>query len=264
MLLNSKKTWLTLILVVTSLGLIFGFFYGSKKDYEQVSPKRENITEAIYALGKVKSDLRYEVKVGLITNVKELFVSEGQTVRKGSPLIQFESSSMFRAPFDGVVTKISAFPGEIVAPQVPVLKLENMQKRYIEVALEQQGALRVKPGQKARVDFESIRSKQQEAKVSSIYSREDEFIAHIEITDLDASILPGMTADVVIEIGTKPNALVVPVTSISDGQVTVLRDGKKTKLKLEIGAIDGESAEVISGDLQESDVVLMRKLKTKE
>ncbi|MDX5152521.1 MAG: hypothetical protein R3188_08600, partial [Acidiferrobacterales bacterium] len=88
--------------------------------------------------------------------------------------------------------------------------------------------------------------------------------AHINVPLAD-NILPGMTADVAIEVSHKDKALLVPLSAITDGRVRIRRDGKRKTVKLSIGSIDGNWAEVLSGDISVNDEVLVpRPAKKKE
>src|SRR5690606_24266453 len=128
-----------------------------RSQYTFVSPRQGEVVEAIYGLGKVKTHHKYEIKLGVMTNVQKVFVQEGELVQKGEPLIQFTDSPIFRAPFTGTVTRIEAEAPETVFPQTTILTLEDLDDKYIEVSLEQKDVLKVKKGQKAHVLFESIR-----------------------------------------------------------------------------------------------------------
>ena len=223
---------------------------------DYVKPKYGPIVEAIYGLGKVKTDRVYEVKLGVIKVVKRTFVHEGMNVNKGDRLVSFDGDLVFKAPFSGTVTLVAFHENQSVFPQQPVVRVEDLNTKYIEVSLEQQGALRVRPGLPVQVVFESVRGDVLKGKVSAIFSRNEEFLAHIDVPLAD-NILPGMTADVAIEVSHKDKALLVPLSAIIDGRVRVLRDGKRKTIKLSIGSIDGNWAEVLDGDISVNDEVLV-------
>lgn len=254
------KIWagvLTLVLAVAVAVVVWSQRGGRSVEY--VKPHRGQITEAVYGLGKVKSIHRFEVKLGVISTVKKLFVREGQFVNSGDKLIEFESNALFRAPFSGTVTMINNYDGETALPQVPIVRLEDLKRRFIELSLEQEGALRIKPGQPAKVSLESLRGKILAGKVTALFSREDEFIARIDVEGLDEGVLPGMTADVTVEIGTIQNALLLPAKAIQSGVVLVRRDGKRQKIRVEVDHVDGVMAEIKAGELKEEDEVAVRK-----
>ena len=97
-----------------------------------------------------------------------------------------------------------------------------------------------------------------QGKVSAIYSRGDEFVTRVEVEGLAPNILPGMTADVSVEIGNIKNALLIPLRSIENGLVTLRRNGKWEKKKIEIGHIDGSLAEVLGNFLKPEDEIRVR------
>jgi multidrug efflux pump subunit AcrA (membrane-fusion protein) len=246
------------LLVVLAAGLI-GRELWRRRGYELVHPKRGDLTEAIYGLGKVRSNKRFEVRVGVISTVKEVFVDEGDFVKRGARLIRFEPDIVFRAPFAGTVTFVGIDAGENAPAQTPVLRVEDLSDRYMELSLEQEGALRVKPGQNARVSFESLRRETLRGKVTALYSRQDEFLALVQVPDLSPSVLPGMTADVSVEVGTIKDALLVPLRAVRDGQVTVRKGRKLHKIKVDVGHVDGSWAEIRGDALSLEDEVAVPK-----
>jgi macrolide-specific efflux system membrane fusion protein len=255
-----KKYWWAIILTLTVL-VITGFLIFKKRSYTIHQAKRGDVIEAIYGLGKIKSLKVYEVKMGIMSNITKLYVHEGEKVQKGQLLISFDQDVLLRAPFEGTVSKIAYNEGEVVLPQTSVLRLENLKDRLIEVFLEQEAALRAKSGQKANVIFENLKQKKHIGVVEDLYPREGAFIANIKVEDLPANILPGMTADVVIEVGKKVQALLIPNIAISDGRVVRLRDEKKSVVEVSIGHTDGIWSELLSGDIQENDQLIVKRKK---
>ena len=127
------------------------------------------------------------------------------------------------------------------------------------MSLEQQGALRVKPGLPVRIVFESIRGEVLHGKIESVFPQNDEFLAHISVNGLGDNILPGMTADVAIEIGQKQDAMLIPLSAISNGRIRVQRDNKKMVIPVKIGNVDGSWAEVVDRNLLDTDLVIVKK-----
>lgn len=249
----SAKVIIAAIIAVLLMGV---FIYTRlHREEEIIHPSRGNITEAVYALGKVKSDERFEVIVGVDSTVTHLFTREGDQVAKGAPLIEFDRQATFRAPFAGTVTYVKAFERETVVPRIPVLRLENLRDRYIELSLEQQAALRVKKGLPAKISLESVRGKVLLGKVTALYPREDEFLAQVRVDDLDPSVLPGMTADVTVEVGKIENVILVPLRAIQNGMVTKRVGSRWNKVKVDVGHVDGINAEIRGDTLSPSDEI---------
>lgn len=256
-LLRQKWLWLVAAVVTIAVAAVVYSVFASNR-LETVSPRYGPIVEAIYGLGKVKTDSVYEVKLGVIKTVRNIYVREGVTVKKGDRLVRFDDGVVFNAPFSGTVTLVAFHENQSVFPQQPVVRIEDLNTKYIEVSLEQQGALRVRPNLPVRVVFESIRGEVLKGKVSAIFSRNEEFLAHINVP-LAENILPGMTADVAIEIDHKDKVLLVPLSAISDGRIKLRRDGKRMTVRLGIGSVDGAWAEVIDGDVRLTDEILVPK-----
>lgn len=254
---RQKKIWFLLLFILLVAGAFF-LAEGLRNQYSFVSPKRGLIVEAIYGLGRVKTHRKYEVKIGVMSKIVNTYVDEGAKAKKGDKLVKFSDFETVTAPFDGTVTKLNFREPEMVFPNTIVLTLEDLRNRYIEVSLEQEGALRVRPGQDAKVLFESIRGFSYKGEVETVFPKEEEFLVHIEIPELTPNILPGMTADVTIDVARDENALLIPVESVSNGTALIRRDGKKLKVPVRIGSVDGNWAQVLDGDIRPGDEALVK------
>jgi multidrug efflux pump subunit AcrA (membrane-fusion protein) len=252
---NSKVSVLTasiFILLVAVFAL--NFFLNSSN--EHVAVTRGTVIEAIYGLGTVHSERTYQMKIGITSLIRKIYVKEGEHVSYNTPLIGLDSLPVFKAPFSGTITSIPMEVGEIAYPQSTILKMEDFSKVYLSVSLEQQGALRVKKSQKAAINFESLRGIKFDGIVTAIFPSDGQFIVHITVDNLPEEILPGMTADVAIETGKKEDVLLIPVNLVSAGKVIRIRDGKKEKISIKLGVLNGEMAEVAEGDLHFGDKIL--------
>ncbi len=249
-----KIAFLVLIIALA----IFGYFK-FQNNYEYIQPKIGSVTDTIYGLGKVKSKNIYEAKVGISTTISRIFVKEGQAVNKGAPLIGFNEAGLFKAPFAGTVTSVNVEEGELAQPNIALIQLKNLDDKYIEVSLEQSAALKVKKSQKAQIIFDITKNKVMEGVVTTIFPRNEEFIAHIEVENIQRNILPGMTADTVIIVGKKDDVLLIPLKATSMGRVTRIRNHQMKKIDVTLGHNDQYWAELIDGDIKLEDKLLMKK-----
>lgn len=252
-----KKKYLLPILAITILLLIIISFKKQKSTVIEIPIKKGEITQAVYAIGTVTAKKTYEIKPGITSIISDIYVSEGDNVKKGDPLIRLDT--LFTAPFSGTITYLPYIKGETVFPQMKILTLTDLTDRYIVVLLEQQGALIVREGQKAILNFENMRQSKFEGTVKSIFSNNNQFLVHIESQNLPKEILPGMTTDVAITIQKKSNALLIPIQAIKNGKVSRKRNGKNKEVEIQTGLIDDAMAEVVSGDIQEFDTVTFQK-----
>jgi membrane fusion protein, macrolide-specific efflux system len=251
-----------LFIALGSLTIVsaFLFYLFKSSSVSELQPPRIGpVVEAVYGLGTVVSPQTYQVKTLVGQVVNEIYINEGDLVKKGDPLIRLDGSGEIRAPFEATVTSVSLKKGELLFASNPGVTLVNLKNLYIEVSLEQQAALRVRKGQQATITFESIRGDRLKASVQSIYPRDTQFIVRISLDSFPEGILPGMTSDVAIEVGRKENVLSIPFRAISSGRVTVNRKGKKIKETIKVGVVDGEWAEVVSGNILPDDEIYVRK-----
>ncbi len=217
-----------------------------------------DFVKSTYGLGTVNSDKIFHVRAGIPLAVRNLYVREGDLVKPGSPLLKLDESVM-RSPIDGTVTAISYKDGELVTPQISIVTVTNLKSLFLEVSLEQQSILRVKKDQAVIVSFESLRNEKSEGVVASVYPRDNQFVVRIDLKTWPTGVIPGMTADVAIVVGSKKSALLIPITTVVAGQVTRIRGGKKERVPIKLGIINGEWAEVISDNILEDDELLTRK-----
>jgi hypothetical protein len=81
------------------------------------------------------------------------------------------------------------------------------------------------------------------------------------MASIPAQILPGMTADTAIEVARHENVLMGSSAALENGKEVWRKRGHEipTKIQIKIGIIDKDKFEVISGDLKEGDLLLIRK-----
>ncbi len=63
-------------------------FFSCTKKTEKTNPVIENITSSVYASGVIKTKNQYQVFSAVNGLVKEIFVTEGDVVKKGTPLMK--------------------------------------------------------------------------------------------------------------------------------------------------------------------------------
>ena len=65
-----------------------------KRSNEKIHPTVETILESVYASGIVKSKNQYQVYSTVNGLIQEILVSEGDTVKKGDPLMKVLNESL--------------------------------------------------------------------------------------------------------------------------------------------------------------------------
>lgn len=255
-----KKNKLKIILPILAALALFLFLrlvvFNSEKT---VKPKSGPIIEAVYALGTVKPENVFTLKMGVYTGLRKLYVQEGDTIARGAPLLLTDSGVIFSAPFAGTITSLMYKEDETILPGGPVLTMMDLKHTYVLLSLDQESALRVRRGQKAQLSFESIRGQKLTGVVDKIYPSNAQFLVRIAVHDIPEGILPEMTADVAIEVAQRENALLVPMAAVKRGIVTIIRSGHREKKEVKIGAINGEWGEVLDDGIKIDDELVLPK-----
>jgi macrolide-specific efflux system membrane fusion protein len=252
-----------IISVIAALLIACGAIY-SRKLYSRSEGalsepiKKGTIAETVYGIGTIVANRSLQIRPGQISHIDRYFCKEGDFVKRGDPLVSVDNVTS-RAPFAGTITSLPFKIGENVYAQGAILTLTDLADRYMTVSLEQQGALRIKVGQKVKMSFDTIREESYDGLVEAVYSSDSNFLARIDVSRLPARILPGMNADVAIVIRTLENVLLIPVAALIDNKVWVKHGNAVPKIvSLQTGIIDKDVAEVLGGDLAEGDRLLIK------
>ncbi len=73
---------------ITGLTIILVAFLSCKKKEIKINPTKENITESVYASGIIKSINQYQVYAPVNGLIKNIFVKEGDKVKKDETIVQ--------------------------------------------------------------------------------------------------------------------------------------------------------------------------------
>lgn len=222
--------------------------------------KKGTVIDAVYGIGTVTANNVWRITPSVVTTVNNVWVKAGDVVKKGQKLIQNESV-IWRAPFDGTVTSLSFKVGENTFNATPILTLVDMKDRYLLVSIEQQGALLVRIDQPVKLSFDTLRAQSYDGKVVAVYSSQTNYLARIDIASMPSQILPGMTADTAIEVERHENVLLASTAALEKGTEVWRKRGREfpKKIEIKVGIIDKDKFEIISGDLQGGDRLLIRK-----
>ncbi|MBP9682274.1 MAG: HlyD family efflux transporter periplasmic adaptor subunit [Bacteriovorax sp.] len=246
-----------LLFILLTSGL---YAYLRKPPHEIVHPKIGPITESVYAISTVKSEWYYSLKMGVLSTVEKYYVKEGDFVSTGDKLLRIEENgTIFKAPHQGIVTERPFGIKETISPQTPILKIVDLKNLYLEASIEQLGALKITKGMKVIISFEDFRSKTFLGTIRSVLPKDQDFLIQVSAHQLPSNILPGMSADLSVEIGTKDKATLIPTKAISNGYIVVLKNKKPTKIKIEMGISDSENAEILSPELSVEDEIIVPK-----
>lgn len=69
------------------------FLFSCKSKIESIHPQNESITESIYASGIVKSKNQYQAFASVNGIIKNVFINQGDTVKKGTPILSIANDA---------------------------------------------------------------------------------------------------------------------------------------------------------------------------
>ena len=171
------------------------------------------------------------------------------------------------APFAGTITQIDSKSGDQVTPGTLAFRLDDLSRLLVDVQVSEIDINNVQEGQEVVVSFDAIPGKEYRGVVSEVAlvgtSLQDvvDFIVTVELIDPDDTVKPGMTAAVNIAVNRLEDALLIPnrAVRVVDGNrvVYILKNDLPTPVEISLGASSETSSQVIEGDLQEGDLVVL-------
>ena len=252
--------WIFSALLLIGIGLAARIIISAYSGQLSNPIQRGNIIDAVHGYGTITTDRHFSFNPHSGQNIEKIFFKEGDIVKKGMPLMQTSSRVIIRAPFTGLVHLRPYKTGESTYATEPLIILKDITDRYILVNLENRKASRVKIGQKVKISFELLPQSFFWGEISSLLSSPNKTIVRITVANLPEQILPDMTCNVGIVIGQRENVLLIPISSFAKGYVWVRRGNSfPKKVQVAFGVTDKNWAEVLVGDIQIGDRVMVHK-----
>jgi len=199
----------------------------------------------------------------------------------GASLLKFEQAKLavqaaqdnldaanLTAPFNGTITQSSAVPGQIVSASSAAFRIDDLTDLVVAIPVVQIDVNSVKAGQPATITFDAIPNKTYNGKVIKVdlagtsSSSTVNFNVSVQLSDADAQVKPGMTANVTITTNQVDNALLIPSTSIftdTNGQnyVYLVQNGTTTAVAVTVGATSDTSSQITGDTLKEGDIIVL-------
>lgn len=197
-------------------------------------------------------------------NAQDIAAAEAKVAAAQATLDQ----AMITAPFSGVVTDASVLPGDQVATGEMAFQVDDVSHLQIDLEVSEVDINSVAVGQQVTVNFDAVQGVDYHGEVvavagaGTVADGSVNFKVTVELTDTDELVKPGMTAAVLIQVRSVEDALLVPNRAVRavDAQriVYVLgEDGVLNPVEVRLGATSDTYSEVVGGNLQEGDRVVL-------
>lgn len=177
-------------------------------------------------------------------------------------------AATLRAPFDGVVEKVSVDVGQLVAAGTPAVVIADPSAFHILVAVDEMDVALVRVGQAVRISLDALPDTPIQGHVERIGLAGSQvtgvvtYDVRIAVDPTDAPLRTGMSATIDIVVAEKSNALVLPNRAIrtdaKTGQryVQVLRNGQTVRVDIKPGIRDERYTEILEGPAEGETVVI--------
>ena len=187
-----------------------------------------------------------------------------------------------KAPFSGRVGIVSINPGQYVNPGDKLLTLQTLDPIFVDFNLPQSNAEQIQVGQEVVVTTDAFKDASFTGKITAVSPKVDTNTRNIsieaQIANPDKKILPGMFANVNIQLGEKVKLLTLPQTAVTynpyGSTVFIAKPtGKKDKqgkpaleaqqVFVTTGATRGDQVAILKGVEEGATVVTSGQLKIK-
>lgn len=174
-----------------------------------------------------------------------------------------QKRTVLRAPFAGVVARITGEVGEFTTPSPPgiptppAVDLIDDSCLYVTTPIDEVDVARVRVGQRASITIDAIPGQRFPGRVRRVAPYVLDFEKQARTVDVEVeflnpedvkALLVGYSADAEIILDVRENALRVPTQALLEGnRVLVLNDDTLHERKLQTGIANWQFTEVVSG-----------------
>ena len=165
-----------------------------------------------------------------------------------------------RSPFPGVVTVINFNNNAYVLPNQALFTVATAET-YVSGLVNEEDVGALRPGMKAELHLYSAANKNYIASLDAILpspeTNSSRYYVNLHVVDPPPTpFLYGLTGDMLITVGRKENALIVPARAVNTDQVLIVDNGVVEQRTVKVGFKSADFAEVASGLNEGEDVIV--------
>ncbi|MGD2062740.1 MAG: efflux RND transporter periplasmic adaptor subunit [Nitrospirota bacterium] len=171
--------------------------------------------------------------------------------------------TVVRAPFDGVIARLTIEVGEWATPSPPAIPIEpvidliNTASIYVAAPMDEVDSSRIHAGQPVRVTLDPFPGRTFPGRVARVapyvldveaQNRTVEIEVELDDAQLAAQLLPGTSADVEVILEVRDGVLRIPTGTLLEGSnVLVVNDGRLVERQVTTGLRNWDFVEITSG-----------------
>ncbi|MFZ4790699.1 MAG: efflux RND transporter periplasmic adaptor subunit [Candidatus Competibacteraceae bacterium] len=164
------------------------------------------------------------------------------------------------APADGQILQRDGEVGQLIPANQPIFYFSCCAPLRIEAEVDEEDILLVQPGQRTLIRAPALPGRILEGQVAEITPKGNPVTRGYRVWIRFAEDPPlriGMTAEVNIVVSERQDALLVPATAVSEGQVWLVRDGYLHRQAVQTGIVGEAKTEILAG-LSATDRIAIR------
>lgn len=195
----------------------------AERDWDQQQRLRETAATSEMELARYRAAL---VKARAVLEMRQHELREAEAALQAAQ--QALAKTVIKAPIAGVVSQRFAKAGEVVItgtmnnPGTRIMVVTDLSQMQVRCRVDEADAALVAPDQPARIFLQSDTRKSVAGRVLRVGTKGTKplgrdvvtFETLVLVTGQDASVRPGMTANVEIEVARRDNALTIPVQAV--------------------------------------------------
>ena len=240
---------------------------------QDVAVSRAALSQADASLASAKSSAhQIPIRAADIRSSQASIVRSQAAVDNAKTQLNYTT---IKAPRAGVILQKYVEVGSIIqsgrssvagtGSGTSIVQLGDLSRMFVLASVDETDIASVEPGQSVDITLDAYPDELFEGVVTRIdpqtVSQQNVTVVPVtvEITDPDARLKPGMNATCSFVIDREENVLIVPTEAVQDQDgkysVTVIKGGKQTERRVEVGLTGDQNTEIVSG-LKEGDMVV--------
>lgn len=242
-------------------------------EVEVAAAKRGDLTATVVATGEVEGRVA-EISPTLQGRVAQVYREEGDRVRRGdllcrvvpAPSLPTEDSVLtehesVKAPFDGVVSRRYADPGDAALPGQPVFAVADPHDTWVTALVDDIDVAKIEQGQEVEILLPSYLGRSIRGRISRVGAAAvprtqlgvggKVVRTRVELLEADTTLRPGMEVDVKAEAIIARDALLIPADAVIEDEsgrwVYLARKGRVHRAEVKLGANNYVEAQIVEG-----------------
>jgi HlyD family secretion protein len=234
----------------------------AKREYERIKDGPSDADVALLEAQLEEAEREYErIKDG--PDPDDIAVAEARIAAAEATVNQ----AFIKAPFNGAITMVDVKPGDQASPGTVAFRIDDLSHLLVDLQVSEVDINQIKEGQEVTMSFDAILASEYHGEVVDValvgnnIAGVVNFTVTIELLDADEEVRPGMTSAVNIVIEQINEALLIPnrAVRVVDGErvVYTLKNGQLEPVQITIGSSSDLYSEVIDGELEPGDMVVL-------